>query len=99
MWDIPPIRLSNKAHLRLAAHLSTYLASEALVPTTLYISEPRPGHQLIEMDAVAVLPPHRMWWLPPTLLLPSLVAQNVHAKIVVKGSLEDGKVGGGLSHC
>lgn len=32
-----------------------------------------------------------VWWLPPTLLLPSEVAKNVHFKLGVNGSLATGK--------
>jgi hypothetical protein len=52
------------------------------------------GRHLIELDAVACSFPHRVWYVPPTLLLPQQVSKNVHFKIGVKGSLEDGKVGG-----
>jgi hypothetical protein len=37
--------------------------------------------------------PHRVWWVPATLLLPQQVSKNVHLKIGVRDSLEDGKVG------
>jgi hypothetical protein len=36
--------------------------------------------------------PQRVWWVPATLLLPQQVSKNVHFKIGVRGSLEDGKV-------
>lgn len=92
LWDGPPIRLSNKGHLRLATYLFKYFAHVSIIPTTIYLSEPRAGHQLVEVDAVAVSHPHRVWYIPATLLLPSAVAKNINLKIGVSGSADDGKV-------
>ncbi|WIA10200.1 hypothetical protein OEZ85_010403 [Tetradesmus obliquus] len=92
LWDGPPVRLSNKGHLRLATYLFKYFAHLNIRPVALTISEPGPGRTLIELDAVAVSFPHRAWWLPATLLLPQQVSKNVHFKIGVRGGLDGGKV-------
>ncbi|KAF6265383.1 hypothetical protein COO60DRAFT_1697920 [Scenedesmus sp. NREL 46B-D3] len=92
LWDGPPIRVSNKGHLRLATYLFKYFATLNIRPVALAISEPAPGRTLIELDAVACSFPQRAWWLPATLLLPQQVSKNVHFKIGVRGSLDDGKV-------
>eukprot|EP00878_Enallax_costatus_P000136 GHUV01000177.1.p1 GENE.GHUV01000177.1~~GHUV01000177.1.p1 ORF type:complete len:376 (+),score=115.02 GHUV01000177.1:645-1772(+) len=92
LWDGPPIRLSNKGHLRLATYLFKYFAHVRIIPTSVIISEPSVGKNLIEVDAVAVSYPHRVWWIPATLLLPREVAKNVHFKIGVDGDLDDGPV-------
>jgi hypothetical protein len=43
LWDGPPIRLSNKGHLRLATYLFKYFAALNIRPVALTISEPSPG--------------------------------------------------------
>jgi hypothetical protein len=43
LWDGPPIRLSNKGHLRLATYLFKYFAHLNIRPVALTISEPSPG--------------------------------------------------------
>lgn len=59
LWDGPPIRLSNKGHLRLASYLFKYFAHLRIIPTSVIISEPAVGKTLLEVDAVAVSYPHR----------------------------------------
>lgn len=78
-----------------------YFAHLRIIPVVAAISEPTPGCTLIELDAVAVSFPHRPWLLPITWLLPDHVAKNVHLKIGVNGSLENGKVRGSntANHC
>ena len=63
------------------------------MPVSAVLSEPSPGCHLIELDAVAVSSPHRPWFAPITWLLPAEIAKNVHLKIGVNGTLENGKVG------
>jgi hypothetical protein len=92
LWDGPPIRLSNKGHLRLATYLFKFFAHLSIIPVSASVSEPTPGKHLIELDAVAVSRPHRVWWIPATLLLPSEVPKNIHFKIGVNGSLNSGHV-------
>jgi hypothetical protein len=92
LWDGPPIRLSNKGHLRLATYLFKYFAHLDIIPTSVIVVEPAPGKHLIELDAVAVSHPHRVWFIPATLLLPKEVAKNVHFKIGVNGDLDNGLV-------
>lgn len=69
-----------------------YFAHLRIIPVVAAISEPTPGCTLIELDAVAVSFPQRPWFAPITWLLPDHVAKNVHLKIGVNGSLENGKV-------
>jgi hypothetical protein len=73
-------------------HVVQYFAHLRIIPVVAAISEPTPGCTLIELDAVAVSFPHRPWVAPITWLLPDHVAKNVHLKIGVNGSLENGKV-------
>jgi len=70
-----------------------YFAHLRIVPVVAVLSEPSPGHHLIELDAVAISSPHRPWFAPITWLLPAEIAKNVHLKIGVNGSLDNGKVG------
>ncbi|KAF8069533.1 hypothetical protein HT031_001650 [Scenedesmus sp. PABB004] len=81
LWDGPPIRLSNKGHLRLATYLFKYLARVTILPAALAVSSPSPGRTLIELDAIAVSHPHRTWALPASLLLPAEVAKAVSFKV------------------
>eukprot|EP00775_Hariotina_reticulata_P010838 gene10838-10994_t len=92
VWDGPPIRISNKGHLRLAAYLFKYFAHLSIIPVAVAASQPSPGRHLLELDAVAVSRPHRSWLVPISMLLPAEVPKNVHFKIGVKGSLEAGQV-------
>ena len=92
LWDGPPIRLTNKGHLRLATYLFKFFAHLSIIPVAASVSEPSPGKHLIELDAVAVSRPHRVWWIPATLLLPSEVPKNIHFKIGVNGDLTTGHV-------
>jgi hypothetical protein len=70
------------------------LAQPRLVPTVLAVSQSHgaPGCHLIELDGVYVVEPHKPWFLPVTWLLPDAVPNNLHMKIGVDGSLEEGKV-------
>lgn len=75
------------------------LAQPKLVPIVASVSAPSPGLHLIEVDAVYVVAPHKPWFAPITWLLPDESPCNIHMKIGVKGSLEDGQVGPLQSVC
>lgn len=48
--------------------------------------------QLVEVNGVITLAPHRPWWLPVTYLLPTTVEVRADIKVGVTGSLENGQV-------
>jgi hypothetical protein len=81
--------------LLLQLRLLQYLAQPRLVPIVLTVSQPpgSPDCHLVELDGVYVVTPHKPWLLPLTWLLPDDLPNNLHMKIGVNGSLEDGKVG------
>jgi hypothetical protein len=70
-----------------------HLAQPKLVPIVASVSELSPGLHLIEVDTVYVVSPRKPWFAPVTWLLPDDSPRNVHMKIGVAGSLENGKVG------
>lgn len=84
--------MSNKGHVRVAGYLFKFLAHLRIIPTLIHITPMGVDRHLIEMDAVAVSYPNRTWLVPATMLLPKSVPKNVHFKIGVQGSLENGKV-------
>eukprot|EP00877_Chromochloris_zofingiensis_P000594 jgi/Chrzof1/10535/Cz05g02110.t1 len=92
LWDGPPIMMSNKGHVRVAGYLFKFLAHLRIIPTLIHITPMGVDRHLIEMDAVAVSYPNRTWLVPATMLLPKSVPKNVHFKIGVQGSLENGKI-------